>query len=143
MVCRCSRPPPAGLRLTDARPFVGTYAPTTLRWTIGHLAPGMTVTLQIDAVVVDAGLQTNHVHVSGTGAATEALGLEAVGDTETRLDNNDAEASVLGIVAVSPPGVLPSTGIDSWFVVRLDLLVVAAGGMLLIVARRRRRPRRS
>ncbi|MCA9201868.1 MAG: DUF11 domain-containing protein, partial [Planctomycetales bacterium] len=55
---------PAGLTFVSATPSQGTYDAATGLWTVGSLAPGATVTLQVTATVVTGGPKTNTAQVS-------------------------------------------------------------------------------
>ncbi|MCA9225456.1 MAG: DUF11 domain-containing protein, partial [Planctomycetales bacterium] len=48
----------------SATPSQGTYDAATGLWTVGSLAPGATVTLQVTATVVTGGPKTNTAQVS-------------------------------------------------------------------------------
>ena len=125
---------PDGLTFVAARPDRGTFDATSRRWTIGTLAAGESVTVEIDVTLVAVGNQTN-VATVGQVAPSATQALTPTGDDETRLDNNTASAT---IDVIQPGTELPATGFGGWLVVELGVVALAAGAALVLVARRRR-----
>jgi uncharacterized repeat protein (TIGR01451 family) len=125
---------PAGLTLITARPAVGTYNAGTARWSIGDLAAGISVGLELDVRLSAVGVQTNRAQIALVGLAGPAVA--ANGDTETRLDNNVATATVT--VDPVPARPIPATGFTGWVFTRVAAVTLAAGLLLMLTARRGR-----
>jgi uncharacterized repeat protein (TIGR01451 family) len=129
---------PAGLVLAAARTSAGTFDATTRRWKIGTLATGASATLQLDTTLDSVGTQTNLATI-GQITSDPDPPPTPIGPEESRVDNNQATASVEVFAAADQ---LPRTGSDAWIILRIAALLLAAGaGLTMGVHRvRRRRP---
>jgi Domain of unknown function DUF11 len=58
---------PAGLTFVSATPSQGTYSAATGAWTVGTLANGANVTLQIQATVAGSSAMSNTATVTASG----------------------------------------------------------------------------
>lgn len=101
---------PAGLTFVSASADIGSYDSTTGIWTVGNMAPGVTVQLRIN-VTVAAGAPASIVNVAEISAAAEA-------DPDSTPNNNvateDDQASttltIKGVAAATLASVSPSSG---------------------------------
>ncbi len=82
----------SGLQFVSANPEVGTYDAATGVWTIGALAPGISVRLELFTTATAVGFQANGVKVTDPGI------------TDPNGDNNAASAGIQ-IAPVPPPPV--------------------------------------
>ena len=124
---------PAGLTFVAARPDVGTYDRLTGRWDIGAMSVGVPVRMQLDVRLALVGVHVNRVTITYYGPP---------GNTETRIDNNTASATVVvtAAPAPTPAPTLPVTGASTWVLVRWAALVLALGAALLLAGRWRTGP---
>ena len=93
---------PAGLAFVSAAPSAGTYDPSTGTWTLGTLATGGTATLQIVAMVADAGAHTN---VAQRMAQNEMDPVPLNDMSGVTVNGPSADLQVLKTVSTQVPGV--------------------------------------
>ena len=99
---------PAGLTYVSSTPF-GGYAPGTGIWTVGDLASGITVTVDVTATVTQRGLITN------SATATSATHDPAPADNTDEVDVRVPEADIA--VTKSVDNATPAVGANVTFTI--------------------------
>jgi uncharacterized repeat protein (TIGR01451 family) len=84
---------PSGITFVSATASAGTYSSATGVWTVGSLASGGTVTLQLTGTVASAGAKTNTAQVTASQQS----------DPDSTPNNNNAAEDDQTSVTVTPP----------------------------------------
>ena len=108
----------SALRFVAARPSTGSFDEGTGRWSIGLVAVGAVLTMELDAKVVSAGLVKNMARVEGS-----------VNDFDP--DSNEAVASLM--VGAK----LPTTGAAVTQLLQVAVGLIVVGAAMILVRRRR------
>lgn len=108
----------SALRFVAARPSTGGFDEGTGRWSIGLVAVGAVLTMELDAKVVSAGLVKNMARVEGS-----------VNDFDP--DSNEAVASLM--VGAK----LPTTGAAVTQLLQVAVGLIVVGAVMILVRRRR------